>query len=321
MRINFRLEFILPVLINPGNLKPGEKRGIRNFILSHLMFPNMLGITSGKRMLFVLILFSLLLHNSLFSQELRKSLFSVTGGYVVGNNSSYENNSSQYLIWGDYYFSTLDEISAVYKRFSLNENTFDYNENFFAVKGLMNFFPFYIRSAFAHLSGKYNNANLSYNISGNMISGEGIYYYKLFFTSLGGKYISFNGYGNSEKLAVGFGDIKWRPMQSFAVTLGTQIMKSLISDSLYKSVNIEFFWSPVKFANFSVMGFTGERKYNFDRNYLISYNLPDKETGAYSAYVRVFPVRQIGLILNYEKHFYNAFSVEYYSLSVKFNLL
>ncbi len=289
--------------------------------LSYSKFPNVVGITNAKKNITIFILFFLLLQTSLFSQELRKSLLSVTGGYVVGNNSSYKNNSSQYLIWGDYYFSTLDEVSAVYKRFSLNENTFDYNENFFAVKGLMNFFPFYIRGAFAHLNGEYNNANLSYNISGNMFSGEGVYYYKLFFTSLGVKYISFNGYGNSEKLVVGFGDIKWRPAQWFSVTLGTQIMNSFLTDSLYKSVNLEFFWAPVKFANFSVMGFAGERKYNFDRNYLISYNIPDKETGAYSAYIRVFPVRQIGLIMNYEKHFYDEFSVEYYSLSVKFNLL
>ncbi len=266
---------------------------------------------------FLLFLFLILLLNTSFSQELRKSMLSLTTGYVAGNNSSYENNSSQYLIWGDYYFSSLDQISGVYKKYKLNESGFDYNENFYAVKGLLNFFPFYFAGAFARIDGTYKNQNENYKTTGNIFSGEGTYYYNLFFFTIGGKYISFSG---SDKLTAGFGEIKWRPSLYFSVSLGAQIMRNP-QDSLFTSMNLDFFYAPYKFINFSLSGFAGERKYNFDKDYLIAYNIPDKEIGAYSTFVRIFPIKKIGFIMNYEKHFYDNFFVEYYSLSVKYNLL
>ncbi len=272
-----------------------------------------------KKLFPTILLFSLFFQSAIFSQQLRKNIISVTSGYVVGNNSSQANNSSQYLLWGDYFSSNLDEISAVYKNFNLNESDFNYKEVFFAIKGLVNLFPLYLTGSIARLNGKYKNEFGNYNVTGNLFSGEGIYYYNLFFLSLGGKYISYNSYGNSEKIVAGFGEVKWRPSLFFTASIGTQIMKSN-ADSLYKSVSLDLFYKPFRFVNFSLMGFVGERKYNFDRKYLISYNLPQKETGAYSSYIRIDPIKQIGFILNYEKHFYDNFSVEYYSVSVKLNL-
>jgi len=51
----------------------------------------------------------------------------------------------------------------------------------FAVKGKLNFFPFYLSASYGKLSGKFaGGAELPDN-SAVFFVGEGIYYYKLFF--------------------------------------------------------------------------------------------------------------------------------------------
>ncbi len=252
-------------------------------------------------------------------QPLRKSVFSLAAGYVSGDNSLAEKNSSQLVLWGNYAYSSLDEISVVYKKFQFSQDEKSYNENFFAVNGKVNLFPFYFSASAGKLKGIFNPRESYPDASADIFAFEATYYKNLFFYTFAGKFVNIDWQTN-EKIFTGEGKITWRPTKYFSATLGGLVSQSDY-DSLYKAVSVEFFWQPLDFFNISFLEYFGERRFYYNPDYMIFYSLPYTEKGARSFYLRFYLWKKLGLILNYEYRDYDLFSAEFYSISIRYDFI
>ncbi len=264
---------------------------------------------------FLLLLFSA----SVFGQPLRKSVLSLAAGYVSGDNSLARNNSSQILFWGNYAFSSLDEISVVYKRFKFRQTEKSYSEHFYAVKGKLNFFPLFISASAGKLDGTFTPREQYPDASAEFYTGDVTLYNNLMFYTFSGEYVTVN-WETKEKIYTGEVKITWRPTKYFAVTVGGGYSQSDY-DSLYKSLSVEIFWQPLSFFNVSYKGYAGERRFYYDSDYMVAYNFPYTEKGARAVYLRFFPWRTLSVILNYEHRQYDLFAAEYYSLSLRYDFM
>jgi len=275
-------------------------------------------MNSSKKNVLIISLF-ILLALTAKAQPLRKSVLSLATGYVSGDNSLSRNNSSQVLFWGNYAFSTLDEISAVYKKFSYNNSQQKYNETFFAIKTNLNFFPFYVSASYGGLSGTFTPRNSYPDAKATFYAGDVTYYNNLFFYRAAAEYVSID-WQSKENVVTVEGDITWRPTKYFYVMLGGNHAKS-DSGYSFSSVSYEIFWQPVNFFNVTFKKYFGKHRFYYDADYMIMYNFPFTEQGAQALYLRFYPWKTLSVIFNYERREYELFSVEYYSISLRYDFI
>jgi len=267
-----------------------------------------------KKILFLIIISNL----SFFAQPLRKNVLSVASGYVLGYNSFTKGSSSQIILWGNYLFSSLHEISAVYKKFNLENNGNAYKEDFFAIKGKVNLFPFYFSLTYGKLNGVFSPAKRLPDFISYFFNGKATYYNHLIFYSLSSEYVNI-AWKKEEKIFSGMIEITWRPSKYFAFTIGGLTSGSNM-DSSYTALSLELFWQPFQFLNISAKSYFGKHRFYYDADYMIMYNFPYTETGASSFYLRIYPWHNLGIILNYEHRNYEFAFAEFYSLSLRYNL-
>ncbi len=270
-----------------------------------------------SRFLLLLLFFAV---TNLTAQPLRKSVFSVASGYVYGKTTGVKNNSSQFFLWSNYAFSSLDEISAVYKKFSLNNRGISFNEDFLALNATLNFFPFYYSISLGGAAGKFNPSQyIPGKVSSQFYSGKVTFYNHLFFYSVQTEYVSIK-WKIREDVYSGSANVTWRPTKYFTVTSGGLISRSSL-DTSYYAFSFEIFWQPFDFLNISFGQYFGKHRYFYDSDYMIFYEYPYTEYGARTVYLRFYPLKNLGIILNYEHRNYNFSSTEYYSLSLRYDLV
>ncbi len=266
------------------------------------------------RKYFVLLL---IVGSVLSAQPLRKNVLSFAGGYVLGNASDNAKNSEQFLLWGNYLSSSLDEYSVALKKFSVSKNESVYKEDFIALKGFFNFFPLYFSASFGGLKGKFNQGDFQSNSNFYFLAVSSTYYHRLLFYSLKGKYVISKGL-TKEEIYSGEMKVTWRPTKYYSFAFIPNLSQSS-GDSNFVSLGLEFFWQPLPFFNISYYQYWGKRRFNFNDNYLILYNTPFTEQGGRSVYLRFYPISKLSLILNYEHRSYETFTQEYYSVSLRYD--
>ncbi len=265
-------------------------------------------------------LFLLIAFSSVFSQPLRKSVLSVSSGFVAENNSADSSNAMQFFFWGNYQFSSLDEISLMYKKYL----TAGYDESLVALKASTNFFPFYFTFSFGQLGESSTQAsgrrNVSYtSSSADFYYANATYYHKLVFYSLSLEHVSIN-WDTKEKVYSAEAKVTWRPSKDLSFTIGSLYAQS-DNDTSYADFSFEAFWQPVYFFNVSFKGYFGEHRYYYDGDYMIMYSFPYTEKGSESLYFRFYPWKTFSLIFNYESRKFDTFNVDYFSLSFRYDFL
>ncbi len=269
----------------------------------------------NRILLIISLLFSLT-----YSQPLRKSVFSIAGGYIKGNNSLVNYKSSnQYLFWARYAFSSLDAVSVSYKKNNIQYTGFNYSENFLIAGAEVNFFPVYFIFDYGNARGEFSGNTDLPNFSGDIFSADLIYYNSLFFYSLNGKFIRTN-WKTREKFYSVLPKLTWRPTKYFSASVFGQVSKS-DSGTYYNSYGYSIFWNPLPIVSFSIKEYFGSRKYDFDSEYKVFYGIPFVEKNARIFYVRIFPWRTLSIILNYEHRNYETFAQEYYSASLRYDFI
>jgi len=245
------------------------------------------------------ILFFLLASQILFAQALRKNSISIASGYVAGSNPKTNSKSDEYLLWGSFLTSYLHEISGVAKQFKQEDKYQSYKENFWSVKGTTNLFPFYFSIGYSHSEGKYKSPYDSINSAAQIFSFSATYYKNLIFYSLEGSFEKISWKGNT-KIFFGKGGILWRPNLFFSASFFPALTQ--IGKVSYFSFENKLRLQPTEQINFIFNWFIGKRKYYFDYDYLIFYNVPYLEKGAFQMFLTLSLAKNLALIFNYEEH-------------------
>ena len=260
-----------------------------------------------------------LIAGTIWGQSLRPSIFNVSTGFVRGENTSNITPSNQYFVLGSYMFRSLDEISFAYKDFKQSEEAKSYSEKFFAVNGMLNYFPFYLKLGYAGLQGKYSSDYADFNPKANIISLSAEYYNHLFFY----------------KLITNFTDVKWQKREKISYTEGRIIYRPFLDFSLFafSGLTIERKEIPkysfgggmhgklAGFSDFTLFWFKGKRRYYYDSDYSIFYSIPYDEQSAVSVFLNFYLTKNLSLTVNYEKHFFTEAAAQYYSLTLNYSFV
>ncbi len=259
-----------------------------------------------------------------FSQTLRHSSFAVASGYVRGENHfqyAPEQSTNQAFVWANYTTSGLHSFSAIYRKYGLakNENLKSYLTG---ITSTLNFFPWYFSASYAHSNYSLIKDEIvaeKLPSSNNIFSLSATYYRRLFFYTLKGNYILQNfRTGEKNKFVFALAQITWRPsLQFFADVEGGITYDEKNSEKFY-TYNFSLNWRPVNFLSLSFKRLLGERKFYYDSDLIIYYDMPFIEKEAEVFYLTITPVKKLNLIFNFENREYDKARSRYYSVSVEY---
>lgn len=275
---------------------------------------------SKKSFFFIFFLLSVIS----FSQTLRRSSVAAAAGYVRGENHfqyAPEQSANQAFVWANYATSALHSFSAIYRKYGLakNENLKSYLAG---ITTTLNFFPWYFSASFVR--SNYNSINdeivaeklPSYN---NIFSFSATYYHRLFFYTLKGNYISQNfEKGVKNKIFFALAQITWRPSMQFFADVEGGITYDKNNNEKFFTYNFSLNWRPVNFAMLSFRRMLGERKFYYDADFMIYYDMPFIEKEAEVFYLTITPIKNLDLVFNFENREYDKARSRYYSVSAKF---
>ncbi len=247
---------------------------------------------------------------------------------------------SFYFTYGNYSSKDLSKSYAFYNTIGITKNYFltvnydhllisgkdwNYLQQTFLASNYLNFFPFGVKLAYAHLKGDYSYTPYPYTYSDytNLYNLDLFYYKNLYYLGFSYTYLHAKGNLNITRLTQQNASqltLRFEKIFSNDFFLSIKPNYSQISDGrkLY-SLSGKFHYLLSSQLLLKAGGMIGKRAYYFDSDLLTIYNQDYTQTSLYFGQLEYSVSSSIKLISSYQHTKFQNYSINYFILGIKSN--
>ncbi len=274
------------------------------------------------KMKILILIFSITFLSSNFAQ------IKVTGInpelYYSNGNYSTSTTSNGFYGFVNLVINDFDLIRFGATQIYFDNKDWKYEQTNFSIGGMKNLYPFYIKTSFLYMKGKFDYKPFTSKYTDKLYSvgGEVSYNISLFYIGLNVAYTNFDTGSdllislNSKQFGL---PLTYEPSNVFLVSITPTLTTLSDRDDLF-STEVLLKYSPIKNLTTYLSGFIGKRAYFYNHNLYTIYNQNSTQLNAIDFAVEYGMFDKLTLVGGYTYTEFEDYSINYYTVGLKLNL-